>query len=149
MHAPKDASGTGGCRARLAHGWRLVEAALAGAGSRTALVVHWFATPTDASVHMDDHFGDDARTLRFMAVVVPTLADQLAASRLAVAVPWELEAERALMVLLTAARGEPAAVQARALTAAAEASGPPWWRLAAQPVPAPERFRELAALLRI
>lgn len=138
-----------GCRERLAHGWRLVEDALAGAGSSMALVVHWFATPTDASVHMDEHFGSDARTLRFMAVAVPTLADQLEASRLAVAVPWQLDAEQPLMVLLAAARGEPSAVQARALIDVGASAGPPWWRLAAQTVPAPEQFRELAALLRI
>ncbi len=43
---------------------------------------------------MDEHFGDNDRTAKFLRVVVPTLADQLSASSLWVAVPWTSKRQR-------------------------------------------------------
>jgi hypothetical protein len=126
-----------------------VKDTIATAESPASLIVHWFLTPDDTSVHMDDHFADDSRTLKFMSVVVPTLADQLDASMLAVAVPWELNDAGGLMVLLTALQGAEPTVEARTITRATGSSGPPWWVIGETQVEAPQQMRELAKILRI
>jgi hypothetical protein len=131
-----------------AHGWRLVEEALAGAASDRALVTHWFVTPDDSSVHTDEHFGSNERTVTFVGVVVPTLADQLDASVVVVAVPWNRDGRPSLLVLVAALRGQPAAVEARALTpSVAVRDGLPWWSLGTEPVEVPPALLNAVAHL--
>ena len=132
-----------------AHGWQLVEAAIAAAPSASELIIHWFATPQDANVHSDEHFADDARTLKFLSLVVPTLADQLEASMLAVGVPWDLSGARPLMVLLTAIRGEPASFEARELKRLDVRGKPPWWLLGDERLAVPAELAELASRIRL
>src|ERR1700753_4284647 len=84
-----------------ARGWELAERQLAGARGEFALVTHWFVTPEDSSVNSDEHFGSDARTARFLGVVVPTLIRQLDASLVSVSVPWALEGTAPLLVLIS------------------------------------------------
>lgn len=129
-------------------GWKVAEATLLQAESAETLVTHWFLTPTDAEVHVDEHFGDNTRTARFLRVVVPTLADQLDASMLWVGVPWDLEREKPLMLLLAGVRGQPPVLEARALHRSAGASQAPWWLLGEHSSP-PGELLELAARMRL
>ncbi len=129
------------------HGWRLAAASLARAASDTALVMHWFVTPDDADVHSDEHFGSNDRTRTFIRVVVPTLAEQLDASLLTVAVAWEIDDRPALLVLVSAIRGQPAAIEAREITPRPGATLPPFWELATEAAtPPPELIEESGAI---
>lgn len=134
-----------------AHDWRLVEAALAGAASHSALVTHWFVTPEDASVHMDEPFGSNERTARFVGGVVPTLVDQLSASAFVVAVPWDLDASGAgALVLVSALQDAGAAtIEARSLRRITEAVAAPWWALSPELVEPPVELADIAAQLRV
>lgn len=127
------------------HGWQIIANALTAAESENALIAHWFLTPDDSSVHMDPHFGDDDRTAKFLRVVVPTLADQLGASMLWVAVPWGIDTDAPLMVLLSAFRGQRPMIEGRRLTRSQEAGGgPPWWSVESEPAELPEELLALA-----
>lgn len=132
-----------------ARGWRIVSARLAVAANDRVLVTHWFVTPDDSSVHGDEHFGSDARTARFLGVVVPTLADQLRASLVSVAAPWGLEAGDPVLALISALPGEPAAIEVRALRRVTGAGAAPWWTLGEDPLAPPAELAEIASRLRI
>lgn len=132
-----------------AHGWRIVRERLTVAPTELALVTHWFVTPEDSAVHGDEHFGSDARTERFLGVVVPTLADQLGASLVMVAVPWGLDSETPSLVLVSALPGQAAGIEARPLQRVAGTHAAPWWTLSEQPVAPPAELAEIAARLRI
>jgi hypothetical protein len=132
-----------------AYGWRIVRERLAVAPSELTLVTHWFVTPEDSAVHGDEHFGSDARTARFLGVVVPTLADQLGASLVSVAVPWGLGGETPLLVLVSALPGEAARIEARLLRRVTGAVTAPWWTLGEEQVAPPDELAEIAAQLRI
>jgi hypothetical protein len=125
----------------IARGWQWAEATLAAAPSPRRLVTHWFAVAGDASVHADDHFGSDARTLRFLAVVLPTLITELDARAAVLAVPWAIDGDRASITVVALTANAPAALATRTLARAAH--GPPFWRIGA-PVPAPPP--EIAAI---
>lgn len=132
-----------------AHGWRIVSERLALAANDRVLVMHWFVTPDDSSVHGDEHFGSDARTARFLGVVVPTLADQLHASLVSVAVPWGLDEETPSLVLISALPGQAAGTEARPLRRVVGARAAPWWTLGEAPVSPPAELAEIASRLQI
>jgi hypothetical protein len=132
-----------------ARGWAAVERNLETAASELALVTHWFVTPEDDSVHSDQHLGSDERTLTFLRVVVPTLAQQLSASIVSVAVPWNLDGGAPLMALVSAVGGEVPRIEARALIRSNRSPGPPWWRLGEDLVVVPVELADVAAGLRI
>jgi hypothetical protein len=113
------------------------------------LVTHWFVTPDDASVNADAHFGSDARTERFLGVVVPTLIDQLEASLVSVSLPWGLDSTSPLLVLVSILPGEPAMIEARALERAVGARTAPWWTLGERRKAPPAELSEIAAHLRL
>ena len=128
--------------------WEIVSAALADAATEHQLVVHWFHTPEDSSVNIDEHFGANERTAKFLRVVVPTLADQLAAARFWVAVPWDLDTAAPLMVLLSANERQQPTIEAREIRRAAD-PGPPWWRLGRGRVDPPRELQEIAARMQL
>lgn len=125
------------------HGWQIIANALGHAATETTLVAHWFLAPNDDAVQTDPHFGGNPRTAKFLRVVVPTLADQLSASMFAVAVPWDLDGDLPLMVLLYAISGQRPAIEARRLHRNDGAISAPWWRLGSELVSVPD---ELAAI---
>ena len=128
--------------------WEIVSAALGDAATEHQLVVHWFDTPEDSSVNVDEHFGANERTAKFLRVVVPTLADQLAASGFWVAVPWDLDRSSPLMVLLSSPEGRQPTIEAREVRRAPD-PGPPWWRLGRGPVDPPRELQEIAARMQL
>jgi hypothetical protein len=131
-----------------AYGWDLATAALARAESDRVLVTHWFHTAEDSSVNTDEHFGSNSRTTNFVHLVLPTLADQLDASHLVAAVPWDAQGEPALLVLVAWIRGESAMVDARALSRRpAGEVNPPWWALAAEATAPPSELVQAARSL--
>lgn len=130
--------------------WEFVSAALRDAAGERQLVVHWFQTPDDASVNLDEHFGGNERTAKYLRVVVPTLADQLDAQSLWTAVPWELDGRLSQMVLVVARGGQPTVIEARALTPVRAASPtPPWWDLGPDLVAPPKALVEIATQMLI
>jgi hypothetical protein len=155
-------------------GWRIAEATLAAAGSELTLVTHWFQTGHDDSVNADEHFGSNARTLRFLGVALPTLIDQLGASSAVVAVPWDVEAAAAgptveaapvhlsvestatslrietpaaSLTVVAIGAGAAPRVETRALTRLAAAAGPPFWRLEPGPAEPPAQLARTASRL--
>ena len=133
----------------LSRGWAMAEATLAGAASAEVLVTHWFRAPGDDSVNADAHFGSDERTLRFLAVALPTLVDQLEATHAIVAVPWGLGTPGATLTVLALAPGGPASVASRALRLRPGAQAAPFWTLGSGPAAVPEEIAAVAALLRV
>lgn len=132
----------------LSFGWEIAEATLAGADSERRLVTHWFLTPEDAAVNVDDHFGSDERTLRFLGVVLPTLIGQLDARLAVVALPWGLESDAATLTVIGLGSGVPARLQTRTLDRVnAELVAPPFWRLGAATVRTPEALAAVATAL--
>jgi hypothetical protein len=132
------------------HGWIMIAKALTRATTEDALVAHWFLTPDDASVHIDDQFGGNDRTATFLRVVVPTLADQLDASSLWVAAPWDLETTKPLMALLVGIRGQQPMLEARAVSRHPDpTAGPPWWVVDNIPLEPPAELAELAAKMQL
>jgi hypothetical protein len=132
-----------------AHGWRLAEESLRTAGSDRALVTHWFLTPADADVHMDEHFGSNERTLTFVSVVIPTLAQQLDARMLTVSVPWDAAGEPSLLAVIATIPGQPAVVEARELIRLDDRSAAPWWHLAQGDVEVPADLQAAVTGLRV
>jgi hypothetical protein len=130
-------------------GWQRVERALLSARSEDHLIVHWFLTPDDADTHTDAHWHDNARIEKFVRVVVPTLADQLRASMLTVAVPWNVTDERATLTLVAVITGEPAAIAARSVTRSALADAAPYWKLGTEAVDPPAPLVEIVLNLTI
>jgi hypothetical protein len=124
------------------YGWDLVSAELARAESDRVLVTHWLLTAEDSSVHSDEHFGSNERTTNFVHVVLPTLADQLAASHLVAAVPWDQLGEPALLALVAWVRGEQAVIDARPISRLGLEVRPPWWSLAAESTTPPPELAE-------
>jgi hypothetical protein len=132
----------------IARGWQLVADRLAHARSERELVTHWFITPEDSSVNTDEHFGSNERTVTFVRVVLPTLADQLDASHVLAAVPWDFEDQPALLVVIAALRGQEAVIEARPITRV-ENTESPWWSVAEQTADPPTELIEEVALLSI
>ncbi|WP_249011782.1 hypothetical protein [Conexibacter sp. DBS9H8] len=128
----------------LARGWEWAAATLAGAPSPERLVTHWFSVPGDERVNTDDHFGSDTRTLRFLAVALPTLIVELGARAGVVVVPWGLESDWACLTVVALTAGAPVAVAARTL--AATRNGPPFWRIGDLTAPPPEIVEVCAGL---
>jgi hypothetical protein len=133
----------------IAQGWRSVEERLTMAASEMALVTHWFVTPQDSDVNVNAHFGSDARTARFLGVVVPTLAEELNASLVSVSVPWALDGPAPLLALISLLPNQPAVAQARPLLRNPDAATAPWWTLGEQRVAPPAELVQIAARLRI
>ncbi len=133
--------------ALLPAGWQRVETALLSAPTEDHLIVHWFETPDGAETHSDAHWHDQARIEKFVRIVIPTLAEQLRASSLTVAVPWDVDDETATLALIAAASGRPSAIEARALTRTALADAAPYWRLGSEPVAPPTALAEIAVKL--
>lgn len=131
-------------------GWRMAERTLASAATERTLVSHWFVTPDDDSIHTDEELGGDERTLTFLRVVIPTLAEQLAASIVAVAVPWNLGSVdgHPLLVLVALIHDQPAEAQARRLIGVA-GTGPPWWSLSEDLMAIPRALGDVTGRLRI
>jgi hypothetical protein len=135
--------------ALTARGWELAVEQLTNAEDELALVTHWFRTPGDASVNADAHFGSDARTARFLAVVVPTLIEHLEASLVSISAPWGLDGAAPRLVLVSLLPDAPATVEARMLQRVAGATTAPWWQLGQARVAPPAELLEIAARLRI
>ena len=112
----------------ITRGWAMAATTLATAASERTLVTHWFRTGSDDSVNADEHFGSNERTLRFVAVALPTLLQQLAASAAIVVVPWDLEHDEPTLSVLAITAGMPTAIATRAITHLG-ASAAPFWRL--------------------
>jgi hypothetical protein len=152
----------------IGFGWEIAEATLSGAGSALELVTHWFLTPGEgaqanpdgigrpdsagpdrAGVNADDHFGSDERTLRFLAVALPTLIDQLGARLAVVALPWGLGGCSPTLTVIGVEAGALVGMQTRALGRLTPASsGPPFWRLSPNSVSTPAELAAVAASLR-
>ena len=128
-------------------GWERVEQALLRASSEHHLIIHWFQTPENSETHSDAHWHNDERTVKFVRVVIPTLAEQLRATDLTVAVPWQVGAERATLVLIAATAGQAATLAARPLTRSALADAPPYWKLSPTAAEPPAVLAELVAQL--
>ncbi|HET9074686.1 MAG TPA: hypothetical protein VFN48_08920 [Solirubrobacteraceae bacterium] len=133
----------------LSRGWVMAEATLAGAASAEVLVTHWFRAPGDDSVNADAHFGSDERTLRFLAVALPTLVDQLAATHAIVAVPWGLQTEAASLTVVALASGVPAQVASRGLLRVPAARVAPFWTLGAGTLAVPAQITAVVDRLAI
>jgi hypothetical protein len=135
----------------IAHGWELAADTLAHAQSERELVTHWFITPEDSAVNSDEHFGSNERTVTFVRLVLPTLADQLDASHMLTAVPWDVDDQPALLVLIAALHGEDAVIEARPITRVErnENAAPPWWSMAPETADPPVELIEEVALLSI
>jgi hypothetical protein len=135
----------------IARGWELAADTLAHARSERELVTHWFITPEDSSVHTDEHFGNNERTVKFVRVVMPTLADQLEASHVLAAVPWDVADQPTLIVVIAALRGQDAVIEARPITRveSVENAAPPWWSVAPETADPPIELIEEVALLSI
>jgi hypothetical protein len=133
----------------IAEGWQRVGCELLRARSAEHLIIHWFRTPTDADTHADAHWYDDSRIEKFVRIVIPTLAEQLDASMLTVAVPWGVDDDSATLALIAVVAGQPAVIDARTLTRSRLADAAPYWILGTEPVAAPTRLHEIVVNLTI
>jgi hypothetical protein len=131
----------------IGFGWDIAELSLSRAEHELRLVTHWFLTADDDSVNVDDHFGSEERTLRFLGVALPTLIEQLDAEAAVVVLPWGLDGPQPSLTVVGVGFGEPGQFDTRALTrlAAAAGDGPPFWRLESERLETPSQLAAVAA----